>query len=1370
MLSLVAVSDRASAQNAFWVDPNGGAFSDPGNWVPGAVPDDTDTVFFQVPGTYEVNLPSDARIDAVNINDGAGPVFRAQSTDPTGLTQLTIDRTLDVLDSRLTFETIGSRQLEVEVKNFLDISGFASDDTRNTLSILDGVTFKANNTTLGSFPGRLGRIVVSGTNARWDSPARIVDLGNENNVGTGGGGELLIEAGGEFVTNRLRQGSQLPNANNSNRTSVHVTGVGEDGQPSTLEVGLFRVASRGLGRLRIDGGAQVVSESTLVGTDFGEGVGTVEVLGTDAAGNPSLLQADTLIVNDLQGPAGFRIADGARVESGRVQIRETSSPIVVEGTGLGGTPSTWVIDELFELGREGTTTVEVRDGARVETQNVQIGTEPQSSGQVRLSNANPGVGPATTWFSHGQVQVGFSSGNVGFGEVEILSGTEFGAAGRLAIAELSTVHLDGGTLFLGEYDPDDPNGGGVLRLTSGKLEIERILGDFTLENVTLSPADDLGVAGILGNYEQHDTGTLLFELGGNTAGVDFDQLTVTGFADLGGALAVELTNGFTPDANDTFTIFDAAILAGIFDNVLPGRRLTTVDGRGSFVVDYGLGSPAPTGQIVLSDFLAIASLSGDFNGSGSVEQGDLNLVLNNWGVLRGSWSNATGFATGTVDQEELNAVLNNWGSSTAPSFAGFDIPEPTSLALLAGLGLHGLRRRSAAMAVSAVGVVLVGTSIHAQDTHRWIQPNGGTYATTSFWNPNGVPAPLDTAVFDLNADYEVRFLLDRRVAQLQILGGDVAFSGSGISPDDPTYTVGGLSFNAGDLTLQRGPSGKGFTLESTGSTSICGELFVQEGTRFVTDSAILDRTGSGVGGLVFVNGTSPEGELSGWTAEQVFVGNVGRGEVRVEGGGFVDVETNAVLGSGVGSVGELTVEGTGFFTRSLFESDGNLVLGQSGTGRLTVRSGGLVRSAVTLLGTTGGGQGFVRVSGTSADWNTDQLFVERGDVLIEADGSMDTGLATIGRDGPSSVTIDGERARWDARNTTLLGFVGDATVAVLNGGTVVADRVFAASSAGGAGRINLGSSDPKQKSRWIQSDRLDLGGDGSGPSGAGVFNVLANAEATIDAQLTIRPQGQLVLRSGGHLAVQRIDHGFGGQLDLAGGALFVHEFIGDFENTGATLSPFLGDPDDADRDAGMTTVIGDFRQHANATLEIDIVDHSLGCGIGYDHVSVQNTAQIGGTLDVWLRDEFVPNPNETYDILNAGTLTGQFANAAPGSRLTTADGQGSFLISYGPTSAFDPTIVFLSDFRAIAGLAGDFNNSGLVEQGDLNLVLNNWGSPRGNWSNANGFATPLVDQEELNAVLNNWGNNAAPSFEGFNIPEPASAFMLGFFALMRRRS
>ncbi len=97
-------------------------------------------------------------------------------------------------------------------------------------------------------------------------------------------------------------------------------------------------------------------------------------------------------------------------------------------------------------------------------------------------------------------------------------------------------------------------------------------------------------------------------------------------------------------------------------------------------------------------------------------------------------------------------------------------------------------------------------------------------------------------------------------------------------------------------------------------------------------------------------------------------------------------------------------------------------------------------------------------------------------------------------------------------------------------------------------------------------------------------------------------------------------------------------------------------------------------------------------------------------------------------------------------------------------------------FRVFAddGPAGDYNLDGTVEQGDLDLVLQDWGTPSASVSEGwlNHAPTDLVDQAELDGVLQNWGVATAPVFGDFTaVPEPGTAllFVAGMhFCLMRR--
>lgn len=154
---------------------------------------------------------------------------------------------------------------------------------------------------------------------------------------------------------------------------------------------------------------------------------------------------------------------------------------------------------------------------------------------------------------------------------------------------------------------------------------------------------------------------------------------------LGGDLSVTLqdTGGspFTPMSSDTFTIATAAALTGAFDTTVSGDRVTTLDGRGSFVVTYNEALDA----IMLNDFLPTGFLPGDFNGDGVVESADYTILRDSWGQNGLTpFSGADANGDGTVDSHDYHVWRDNFGRASATSAAAV-VPEPLSLFL--GLGL-----------------------------------------------------------------------------------------------------------------------------------------------------------------------------------------------------------------------------------------------------------------------------------------------------------------------------------------------------------------------------------------------------------------------------------------------------------------------------------------------------------------------------------------------------------------------------------------------------------------------------------------------------------------------------------------------------------
>ena len=150
------------------------------------------------------------------------------------------------------------------------------------------------------------------------------------------------------------------------------------------------------------------------------------------------------------------------------------------------------------------------------------------------------------------------------GTVDVIAGSLIFQQG-MDNGENVVIDLGGGTLNPGE----------TLNLESG----DSLIGSGTLAaNLvnagTVSPGNSAGGITIEGNYTQESTGVLDIQLGGTTAGTQYDQLTVTGTATMAGTLNVSLIDGFIPQVGDSFTILPYSTRSGGFStlNVPEGYR------------------------------------------------------------------------------------------------------------------------------------------------------------------------------------------------------------------------------------------------------------------------------------------------------------------------------------------------------------------------------------------------------------------------------------------------------------------------------------------------------------------------------------------------------------------------------------------------------------------------------------------------------------------------------------------------------------------------------------------------------------------------------------------------------------------------------
>jgi hypothetical protein len=132
-------------------------------------------------------------------------------------------------------------------------------------------------------------------------------------------------------------------------------------------------------------------------------------------------------------------------------------------------------------------------------------------------------------------------------------------------------------------------------------------------NATVSPGASPGLMTITGNYTEGPNSHLEIELGGTTAGVTYDQLSVGGTAKLAGTLDVSYFSGFVPSPGNVFTSLVCNARSGGFSVIqAPTNTLGTVYTAKSVLLELGNVSPTarlainPT-QIVCHTFLITAS-------------------------------------------------------------------------------------------------------------------------------------------------------------------------------------------------------------------------------------------------------------------------------------------------------------------------------------------------------------------------------------------------------------------------------------------------------------------------------------------------------------------------------------------------------------------------------------------------------------------------------------------------------------------------------------------------------------------------------------------------------------------------------------------
>ncbi|MCP3469532.1 autotransporter domain-containing protein [Bradyrhizobium sp. CCGUVB1N3] len=510
---------------------------------------------------------------------------------------------------------------------------------------------------------------------------------------------------------------------------------------------------------------------------------------------------------------------------------------------------------------------------------------------------------------------------------------------------------------------------------------------------------------------------------------------------------------------------------------------------------------------------------------------------------------------------------------------------------------NGSRARSLSLLLASTALP---TLIFAQPAEAgnpvWTGASSSNWFYSGNWNP-GVPNATDTVTID------------------QVSTNPTVISGAAASALS-TY-VGAAA--TGQLTITNG------------------------GTLSDSNAAIGFQAGST--GTVTVTGAG-----SNWiNVGDISIGRAGSGTLQVLSGGSVSA-VNAYLGDLTSSAhGDLTVSGAG----SSFSTSSTLIVGNAGSGSLTIANGGQVTSSGGV-GIGFNGQGTVSVDGAGSSWTSAGFFVvgeqAQGTLSITNGASVTSGFACVGFQpgGYGSITVDGAGSSW-LMNGLVLGFGGSggqSLLTIANGGAVTVASGVVIVGFGSFGEIDIGAgAGLTAAAPGTLNASLVQFQSGMIPTGAVRFN---HTSSNYVFAPTLAGNGEII-QDAGVTRVTADSSGFTGLAYINGGTLAV---TGSLANStamtiqtggtlagdgtvGGTIHMYDGILAPGWNGTGTLNVQGSLVMSSASTYLVQI------SGTSTTSAAVTGTAQLAGTVSVQVLSRV--SSTTTYTILTGtGGVSGTF--------------------------------------------------------------------------------------------------------------------------------
>ncbi|PWY37264.1 autotransporter domain-containing protein [Pseudomonas sp. RW409] len=671
---------------------------------------------------------------------------------------------------------------------------------------------------------------------------------------------------------------------------------------SARTVGSLNVgtANNGLGQLNVGGSGKLnVADGFTLGTVQG-------ATGKATFNNGATLNTGGDLIVGKGGSADLNLKSGSRAHSqGDTLI---GSERGATGTLIADGGSTLTSDKRLVVGGAGNGTLLVKNGSQVNSQDSIIAADLGSTGTASVDGAG------SLWKTLGDMTVG-QSGN---GSLSLTNGAKVQTAGNTVIAAQKgsngSVSVDNSTLSTDKTLIVGGAGNGTLLVKNGSQVNSQ-------DSIIAADLGSTGTASVDG------AGSLWKTLGDMTVGQSGNgSLSLTNGAKVQTAgntviAAQKGSNGSVSVDNGTLSTDKTLIVGGAGNGVLEVKNGGQVNSQDSIIAaDLGsTGSASVDGAGSLWKSLGDMIVGQSGNGSLSLTNGAKVQTAGNTVIAaqKGS-SGKVSVDNGTLSTDKT-LIVGGAGNGVLEVKNGGQVNSQDSI-IAADLGSTGSASLDGAGSLwKSLGDMIVG------------QSGNGSLSLT-----NG--------------------------AKVQTAGNTVIAAKKGssgtVSVDNGTLST--------DKTLIVGGAGNGVLDVKNG-----GQVNSQ-------DSIIAADLGS--------NGSaSLDGAGSLWKSlGDMIVGQSGNGSLSLTNGAKVQNGGNTVLGAQKGSNGSVSVD------NGTLSTDKTLIVGGAGNGALDIKNGGQVTSQDGIIGANQGANGSASVDGTGSLWET------LGDMIVGQSGNASLVLANQG--------------------------------------------------------------------------------------------------------------------------------------------------------------------------------------------------------------------------------------------------------------------------------------------------------------------------------------------------------------------------------------